>query len=91
MMLGGGALLAALECSERDLMSAVDAAEYFELPELAKVIHGISVIAIADATEVEILTASLTEEYRAAAPSGSVIVAAFHKKFRSDPEDFAPT
>lgn len=90
-MLGGGTLLAAAECSERDLMSAVDAAEYFELPDLAKVIHGISVIAIADATELEILAASLTEEYEAAAPSGNVIVSAFHKKFHSAPEDFAPT
>ena len=72
-------------------MAAVEAAEYFELPDLAKVIHGISVITFADDTEVDVLGASLTEEYRTAAPSGSIIVSAFHQKFRSDPEDFAPT
>ena len=91
MMVGGGALLAASDCSERDLMAAVEAAEYFGLPDLAKVIHGISVLAIADDRELEVLAASLTDEYREAVPSGSVIVIAFQKKFRKSPEDFAPT
>jgi hypothetical protein len=91
MMLGGGALLAARECSERDLMAAVEAAEYFGLPELAKAIHGVSVLAFADPDQFDSLIASLTDEYRQAAPSGSVIVTAFHKKFRAAPGDFAPT
>jgi hypothetical protein len=91
MVMNGGAGHAVETCTAPELLASVDAARYFGLGDLANVLYGISQLpTVADDDERETLAEGLDQIYEDEVPADSIIDAAFGKKLRAAPEDFAP-